>query len=104
MIEDVLIGIAILGVLFVVLNALLEGKNGQTRWQTYDGRYSYWSIHRISVIYCLLGISILCQQVLMMGWKEDLIEKHPEWEYYYRSFDLWLEAREKMKVFDNWKT
>jgi len=40
----------------------------------------------------------------MMGWKEDLIEKHPEWEYYYRSFDLWLEAREKMKVFDNWKT
>jgi hypothetical protein len=33
-------------------------------------------------------------------WKTELIEKHPEWEYYYKSFDLWLEAQEQMKLFD----
>lgn len=33
-------------------------------------------------------------------WKQDLIEKYPKWKYYYESFDLWLEARKKMEVFD----
>ncbi len=32
MIEDMIIGILVLGLVFVVLNAVLEGKNGQTRW------------------------------------------------------------------------
>ena len=37
-----------------------------------------------------------------MTWKEDLINKHPEWKHYYRSFDLWLEAKEEMRKFDSY--
>lgn len=33
-------------------------------------------------------------------WKEILIQEHPEWEYYYKSFDLWLQAQRQMKTFD----
>jgi len=35
-----------------------------------------------------------------MEWKKELIRDYPEWEYYYESFDLWLQAKAKMKIFD----
>lgn len=38
-----------------------------------------------------------------MNWKEDLIKRYPEWKFYYESFDLWIEAKQRMDTFDKFR-
>lgn len=37
---------------------------------------------------------------LRVMWKEELVRNYPEWEHYYKSFDLWLKAKEELEIFD----